>query len=212
MKLMNLLQKGRCRPFANAKVAKVAKDDTCQHPTLARLATLAGANTNTSKNNGTPTLARLATLAGVEDEISKTKTTGNDVESHGLDWLSPVLDTQQVAEVPDLDRYCWPHSSAMNGAEIDIFTLRTSQFAKKGVNRDDADQLADTLVHRDREGDDRRVCLECQHLTGYGATSWRCGNWQAAGIAIKARDAGLPAELVHKLQRCDGFTNKGGNT
>jgi hypothetical protein len=182
MKLMTMLKKVRCSPFATATVATFATHDAFILPTV----------------------------AGVEAEISKTKTTGHDVESHGLDWLSPALDTQQVAEVQDPDRYCWPRSSAMNGAEIDIFTLRTSQFAKEGVNPDDVDQLADTLVQRDREGDDSRVCLECQHLTGYG--EWRCGNWKTAGVAIKARDAGLPAELVHKLQRCDGFTNKGDNT
>ncbi len=186
MKLMTMLKKVRCSPFATATVATFATHDAFILPTV----------------------ATVATLAGVEAEISKTKTIGHDVESHGLDWLSPALDTQQVAEVPDPDRYCWPHSSAMNGAEIGRFTERTSLFAKKGVNPDDADQLADTLVQRDRVGDDRHVCLECHHLTGYGA--WRCGNWQAAGVAIMARDNQLPADLVMKLQRCDGFTNKGG--
>ena len=38
-------------------------------------------------------------------------------------------------------------------------------------------------------------------------TASRCGNWQAAGIAIRARDAVLPADLVRLLQRCDGFTD-----
>jgi hypothetical protein len=60
-------------------------------------------------------------------------------------------------------------------------------------------------VIRDRDTDDRRSCLECRHLSGYGPTSWRCGNWQAAGIAIRPRDTQLPADLVLQLQRCDGF-------
>ncbi len=55
--------------------------------------------------------------------------------------------------VIDPDRWCWPHSSAMNGAEIDTFMLREAGFKAKGVA--DAEALADTLVIRDRELDDR---------------------------------------------------------
>ena len=69
-----------------------------------------------------------------------------------------------------------------------------------------AEVLADKLVTRDRDLDDRRICLECRHLSGVGQTSWRCGNWQAAKVAHRARDVQLPADLVRKLQRCDGFT------
>ncbi len=41
----------------------------------------------------------------------------------------------------------------MNGAEIDTFMLREAGFKAKGVA--DAEALADTLVIRDRELDDR---------------------------------------------------------
>jgi hypothetical protein len=51
-------------------------------------------------------------------------------------------------------------------------------------------------VIRDREGDDRRLCLECSHLQGSG----RCGNHVRAGVG---RD--LPLELVLMLQRCPGL-------
>jgi len=104
---------------------------------------------------------------------------------------------------PDAD--CWPDSTAMTGAEIDLFTARLHRFSDKGLIRTDSEALADRLVIRDREADDRRSCLECRHLSGYGHTSWRCGNWQAAGIAIRPRDTQLPADLVLQLQRCDGF-------
>ncbi len=110
-----------------------------------------------------------------------------------------------MALIEDPDRWCWPHSSAMNGAEIDTFVVRLQKFTDKRLARNDGEVLADKLVLRDRESDDRRVCLECKHFTGHGAGSWRCGNWQAAGTAIKARDAGLPADLVWQLQRCEGF-------
>ena len=109
--------------------------------------------------------------------------------------------TRQDAEAL-ADSCCWPHSSAMNGEEVDTFTARLARFTDKGLSLIDAERLADKLVARDREGDDRRVCLECAHLRHGG----RCGNWQAAGVAIRARDAQLPGDFTVMLQRCDGFT------
>jgi hypothetical protein len=110
-----------------------------------------------------------------------------------------------IAVTEDPDRWCWPHSSAMNGAEIDTFAARLHKFTDKGLARNDGEVLTDRLVLRDRDQDDRRVCLECKHFAGHGAGSWRCGNWQGAGIAIRPRDTQLPADLVLQLQRCDGF-------
>ena len=110
------------------------------------------------------------------------------------------------ALMEDPDRWCWPHSSAMNGAEVDTFSIRLQKFTEKGLTRIAGEILADTLVLRDRDQDERRVCLECKHFAGHGAGSWRCGNWQAAGVAIRSRDAQLPADLVPQLQRCGGFT------
>ena len=109
---------------------------------------------------------------------------------------------------PDADRWAWPHSTAMTGAEIDTFTARLVRFTDKGLILDDGEALADKLVTRDREDDDRRLCLECLHLGGYGQASWRCGNWQSAGIAIRARDNQLPRDLVFELQRCDGLAHQ----
>jgi hypothetical protein len=111
-----------------------------------------------------------------------------------------------IAVPEDHERWCWPHSSVMNGAEIQTLEARLHKFIGKGLARNDSVALADKLVHRDRDQDDRRVCLECKHFVGHGAGSWRCGSWQAAGIAIRSCDAQLPAVLVVLLQRCDGFT------
>lgn len=102
---------------------------------------------------------------------------------------------------PDPDRWAWPHSTAMNTAEIDTFTARLARFTDRGLILADAEALADKLVNRDREGDDRRLCLECASLHRGG----RCGNWQAAGVAIRARDAQLPGDFTTMLQRCGGF-------
>lgn len=118
---------------------------------------------------------------------------------------------EKVVEVNSLiaedhDRWSWPHSSALNSAEIDLFHYRLKKFKDKGLNRDAAEMLVDRLVIRDRGSDHRRLCLECRHLTGYGPPGWQCGNWQAAGTAINARNAGpIPSDLVCQLQQCSGF-------
>lgn len=104
-----------------------------------------------------------------------------------------------IAPATDPDRWCWPHSVAWNSKEIDTFTARLARFTDKGVGYDDAERLADALVARDRQGDDRRLCLECTHLQGTGR--WRCGNWKQADVARE----GLARDLVLMLQRCGGF-------
>ena len=99
----------------------------------------------------------------------------------------------------DADRRCWPHTSAMNAQEIDTFTARLGRFTDKGMSHAEAEALADKLVRRDREADDRRHCVECAHLQSAGR--WRCGNWRQAEVA---RD-GLARKLAQSLQRCPGF-------
>ena len=113
-----------------------------------------------------------------------------------------------AAVMHDPDRWAWRHSQAMTGAEIDTFTARLHQFTGRGLVALDAERLADKLVTRDRESDDRRLCLECVHLAGHAAGLWGCRNWQRAGVAIQARDAQLSAALVLQPQRCDGFTEQ----
>jgi hypothetical protein len=54
-------------------------------------------------------------------------------------------------------------------------------------------------VNRDRELDDRRLCLECAHLKGTGR--WRCGSAERAEVPT----TGLARDLVLLLQRCPGF-------
>ena len=107
-------------------------------------------------------------------------------------------DKEVETESLDPDRYCWPHSSAMNTAEIDRFLRREAHFTNKGLAAEEAERLADRLVIRDRDGDDRCVCLECSNLRGF--VRWQCGNSSRAGLG---RD--LPSELVVTLQRCEGI-------
>ena len=91
----------------------------------------------------------------------------------------------------------------MNGGEIDTFTQRLHQFSRRGLAALDAESLADKLVTRDRESDDRRLCLECSNLSRAGG--WRCAQWQRAGLGT----ASLLADLVRQLQRCDSFKAAG---
>lgn len=116
-------------------------------------------------------------------------------------------DATDTTPTTDPDRWCWPHSEAMNTVEIDTFTARLSRFTDKGLTLADAEREADRLAIRDRENDNRRLCLECAHL--HGAGRWRCGNWHRAAVATQLRDAQLSGALVLTLQRCPGF---GGST
>lgn len=108
------------------------------------------------------------------------------------------------ALIPDPDAYCWPHSTAMNTQEISLFIQRLEVFAWKGVAQPEAESLADALVLRDRDGDDRKLCLECCHLRG-GAGPWCCANATAAQMAVNTHHVDLPAGLTRQLQRCPGF-------
>lgn len=101
-----------------------------------------------------------------------------------------------LAPPPDPDRWCWPHSDAMNGAELEQFAKRAQQFTRRGITAEAAETMADRLVIRDREQDDRRTCLEC---TTY--RPGRCGNHRRAGL--QAPDVGR--DLATLLQRCPGF-------
>jgi hypothetical protein len=88
------------------------------------------------------------------------------------------------------------HAPCWDDAEIAAFTARTERFALLG--RADADDLAERLTLRDRNGDDRRVCLECTWLGDTG----RC--LAAATGRIPGADRRLePVQTI--LQRCGAF-------
>jgi hypothetical protein len=89
-----------------------------------------------------------------------------------------------AAQGPDPDGWCWPHSTAMNTAEIDIFTARLIHFTSRSVSS--AEELADRLVQRDRGGDDRHLCVECRRC--------RPGPRCSKGLAV-----------LDVLQRCNHF-------
>ncbi len=111
----------------------------------------------------------------------------------------PAANDAALSDAADPDQSCWPRSVAMSAGEIETFLARQARFTDKGVSMDEAAVLADKLVNRDRDLDDRRLCLECVHFQGAGR--WRCGNWKRAYVAPD----GLARELAVMLQRCSGF-------
>lgn len=125
---------------------------------------------------------------------------------------APTVAPVAVAEAPeaalindpefspsDFDRWCWPAGDSMNGAEIEMMLSRTAIFLRRGLTLEQADLLADALMKRDREEDDRRLCLECIHLRGR-----TCGRATAAGMGSDV------TSTVRLLQRCPAFHPVGG--
>jgi len=94
------------------------------------------------------------------------------------------------------------HAGAWDDGTITRFVARVSLFLRRGVAAEDADDLAERLVLRDRDGDDRRACVECRNLAGHVSTSLRCKAARAAGVAPD-----LPVALVMQQQRCPAFAD-----
>jgi len=143
------------------------------------------------RDQGAGSVGFVGTPAAPLQKIEANETAANDTHTEGA---------------VDPDRYSWPYGEAMNGPEIDTFTARLARFTDKGLSLDDAERLVDKLVIRDREEDDRRLCLECANLNGHGR--WRCSNFGQAEVAPD----GIARELVRTLQRCLAFRNVTNNS
>ena len=94
-------------------------------------------------------------------------------------------ESQGVGSEKIADSYCWPHSPAWNGQEIALFTQRMQHLQRHGLGEPEAEATAQNLLLRDRQQDDRHLCLECRNCT-----SNRC-------------KLGRPVLTV--LQRCNRF-------
>ena len=157
---------------------------------LARLKSQKGPGPHATKATKTPSEAPKAVFVGFvaypPGHIQK------------IDGAVANLDTPAAnAPTTDPNRWAWPHSSAMNGQELDTLMARQDLFRQRGTSPQAAERLADKLVIRDRGEDDRRLCLECRHLRGDGP--YRCGNARAAGL-----HPDLAQDMVQTLQHCQG--------
>lgn len=88
-------------------------------------------------------------------------------------------------------------------SENEISTARLALFTERGLSMADAQAMAEKLAQRDLEQDERRLCLECLHLSGGMDRRW-CGQWQKIGIG----SAAIPSDLVTVLQRCKTFNER----
>jgi hypothetical protein len=78
-------------------------------------------------------------------------------------------------------------------AEIQLYLTRERHLQRLGP---DAERLAERLLFRDRDGDDRRLCAEC---AGFDRSTRLCTQWRQAGM-VRAINP-----VPDLLQRCAGF-------
>ena len=88
---------------------------------------------------------------------------------------------------------------AWNDKQIERFMYRESLFKRRGMSPVAAEALAERLVYRDFERDDRRACAECESLQRSGTC------FQAAQGRIRGATKVL-TPITHLLQRCDFFS------
>ena len=82
--------------------------------------------------------------------------------------------------------------------EIRRFQTRVVIFKRRGQSEREAEQLAERLLSRDRDRDDRRMCIECANLRRGG------GCLAASRGRIPGADRRLaPVQTV--LARCEQF-------
>jgi hypothetical protein len=98
----------------------------------------------------------------------------------------PVATGQEVVSVP----------LQAESLEMAAFKARTERFQMLG--RTDAQELAQRLALRDREEDDRRLCLECTWL-GEAGRCIAAANGRIPGSTRRLE----PVQVI--LQRCEAF-------
>jgi hypothetical protein len=81
------------------------------------------------------------------------------------------------------------HFPAWTEAECETFAGWLVLFMARGIEAEQADHLAELLLLRNREQDNRRLCLECSH---YRRAAASC-------------PAGRTIQAVDRLHRCGGF-------
>ena len=102
----------------------------------------------------------------------------------------PLAAVERAPEGPDTAVVAW------NDADIACFIDRRARLLRWGWLEPDAEKLAERLVMRDREADDRVSCTECRHYR-----PGRCGIHRDAGL----HSGEVGRDLVVMLQRCPGF-------
>lgn len=112
------------------------------------------------------------------------------------DLKPAVLDLLAANRQPD--EHAMPELASVSWNDQDIarfLELRTRLLWWRWAEPD-AECMAERLVRRDREQDDRVMCVECCHFR-----PGRCGNYRRAGLS--SSEVGYDWAVL--LQRCPGF-------
>ena len=105
-----------------------------------------------------------------------------------------VSEPAEKPEAPDLAAVSW------TDGDIARFLDRRARLLRWGWPEPDAEKLAEQLVRRDREADERVSCAECAHYR-----SGSCGRHKHA--LLQSSEVGR--DFASMLQRCAGFTASG---
>lgn len=102
----------------------------------------------------------------------------------------PASESAGRPAVLDLAAVAW------TAGDISAYLDRRARLLRWGWAEAEAERLAERLVTRDREHDERVSCADCEHYR-----RGRCGNYQHAGLST----AEVGRDLAALLQRCPGF-------
>jgi hypothetical protein len=139
------------------------------NPLIGGSAEARAANDEAPAGDGSSRLAGLATPDDHEARVERSAI----LSAEGM----PYWEADDQASLP-----------AWTDAEIVSFDRRVARSIWPGYP--DAKGRAERLLHRDRGGDDRRLCVECQHA----GPGYRCARREAF--------------LLDQLQRCPNFKEK----
>ena len=178
-----------CLATAPPTPAKAANSAKSEQP--------CGREADSAPANGCETLriggARGSKFAGIRRHPQQQKAAERE---HPRGFSQDSQDSQAcpppctALEALDLAAVSW------TDGDIARFLDRRARLMRWGWPETDAEKLADRLVMRDREADDRVSCTDCTHYR-----PGRCGNHRRAGLS--AADVGR--DLAAMPQRCAGF-------
>lgn len=112
------------------------------------------------------------------------------------DLKPAVLALLTATRQPDVHVLLELGSVAWNDKDIARFLELQARLIWWRWAEPDAEYMAERLVRRDREQDDRVSCVECRHFR-----PGRCGNYRRAGLSTSE----VGHDMAGLLQRCAGF-------
>ena len=186
-----------------ATVATDATVDLLQKPSVAKVASVASSHAGGNVQpkpltgfdpslDGDPLLEILLDLGNEicdywnDSEVARAEMRSDILSCppHQREALMATLEGSRRAEKPMVKTR---QEEARFTQRINLFFART-----------DAKELAQRLMIRDREQDDRRLCLECRYFKPHRL---ECNNFEWAGFTQPK----LSSNWVSQLQRCLGF-------